>query len=175
MAVAVYVENVDRVTTQLYSFTPQVVVDLKAAMLGIAQRIAQRERSSLAAHSKTGKMAGSVRTKVTAFRDLSVDAVVTVGGRRSAPYANLFERGFSGSESVRAHQRSASRGVGGADLGVAQLMSGPMRQFSVRAYERSVVYKPRGYLNAAKEAERSQTLSAIAAAVSTSVDKVALR
>ncbi len=114
MTVAVYVENVDKVTTQLWSFTPQVMVNLKAAMLAVANRIAARERASLGAHSRTGRMAGSVKTKVQAWRDVSVSAVVTVGGgkRGGAPYAHLFERGFTGVESVKAHFRQPSGGGG---------------------------------------------------------------
>lgn len=164
----VFVENEDRVLTALWAFPPEVVERLKIMLHGVAARIAARERDALSGHSKSGRQASSVRVKVSAFRDVSVTATVTVGGKRTAPHAHLFEEGFVGTETIRAHTRkkSSARRANGARV---------FGSFDVRSYERSVRYRKHGYLNAAKEAERAATLEAVAYAVGSAAADLELK
>lgn len=163
---SVYVENADRVVSRLQAFTPYVVDQLKVMMAGVASRIKASEQESLAAHSKTGRQSASVKTRVTTFKDQSVTATVSVGGKR-APGAHLFERGFQGSESVRAHSRKKN----------VRLKSGGrlIGKFDVRAYERKVSYRAHLYLDRAKESQRPATREAIAYAIGIAADDLELR
>lgn len=145
----VYVENVERVVTDLYSFSEETRQSLRLVLLAIANRIAERERASLGGRSRTGKMAASVRTTARVYGDRLVSASVVVGGARRVRYAHAFERGFDGVVQVPAHESRSQFG----------------KRFSVRAYDRHHLVAAHGYLGAALQSEADSAPAEIGAAI----------
>lgn len=144
-----YVENVERVVTDLYSFSEETRQALRSVLLSIANRIAERERASLGGNSRTGKMAASVRTTAREYGDRLVSASVVVGGTRRVRYAHAVERGFDGAVQVPAHESRSQFG----------------KRFSVRAYERHHRVTAHGYLAAALQSEADGAAVEIGAAI----------
>jgi hypothetical protein len=145
----VYVENVEKVVTDLYSFSGETRAVLKHILRAIAERIATRERASLGGHSRSGKQAASVRTTVKEYGDRLVSASAVVGGNKRVRYGHAFERGFDGAVQVPAHESRSRFG----------------KRFSVRAYQMHHKVRAHGYLAAALHAEAASAPVEIGAAI----------
>lgn len=146
----VYVMVEEKVSTDLFTFTDAVVERLVTTLDSVGQSIATAARSSMSAHGKSGHLAGSVKVKTKVFgKKTSVWSAISAGGTKTSAYAHLFEKGFSGQEKVRAHQR-VTRSI------VA----------SVGQYDRSVTYPAHPYLENALNARRTSAREAVLAAIS---------
>lgn len=154
----IYLTVEDRITTSLFTFTPELRARLVRALGIEADRILMRAKTALAGHG-TGRLAGSVRRNVKAIGDIAVRATVTAGGRKGAEHAHLFEKGFSGTETVRQHLRRSRNMAAGWHAPMRATMHG------VKEYRRAVTYKPHRYMEQALDAQQSSVLSAVNVAI----------
>lgn len=150
-----YRVDIERAVTSLYYFNERTQALLKEVVQGVVDRIAQRERAQLATHSRTGKLANSVRTRVKVYKDRAVSGTVTVGGGKRVPYGNLFERGIDTTQAVPAHERTSSLG----------------NKFSVKAYEMKFLRPAHEYLSAALKTEALQGKAEVQRAVSSAASE----
>jgi hypothetical protein len=149
MAAGDYRIDVEKAVTGLYSFNSEMRAILSTIVRDVAERVAARERAALAGHSKSGRLASSVRVTVKEYRDRIVAGYVTVGGTRRSRYGNLFERGHDGTVTVPDHERTSEFGT----------------KFSVKAYQMRLVRPAHEYLSAALRSEapagRQRVLEAV--------------
>lgn len=143
----VYVQVFERVSTPLFALTDAVAERLEHGLQDEGMEIARAAAVEMAPHSKSGELLGSLKVRTRRYRS-SVWTAIAMGGTRSTRYGHLFERGFSGAESVPTHQSRSRFGT----------------VFTVQDYRRTVTYAPhrslQGSLDGRRAAVRARVLLA---------------
>jgi hypothetical protein len=150
----IYVQVFERITTPLLGFSGSVQDRLERALQGEGLAIGREAGSAMAAHAKSGRMLGSLKVRTKRYK-LSVWTSVSMGGTRSSRHAHLFERGYDGVETVRAHERVSRFG----------------NKFTVKDYRRQVSYKPHLPLEHGLDRRRSSVRAAVMRAIGEAADE----
>ena len=156
MSVSITIDTV-KVQTGLFSLSEAVRERLADALRAVSQDIIRATRAGWAGHHRSGKLEASLTSRVRVYGDQAVWATISAGGRR-APYAHLFERGFTGQEQVGQHTRTSRLGL----------------SFTVREYARSVTYPVRDYMGQALSANKAAAEAAVARAVDGAIQEAGL-
>lgn len=143
----VYVVVEERVSTRLLAFPEAAAQRIAYALQAEGENVAKAARAAVGAHGR-GKLAASVKVKTKTYRDVAVWTSISMGGTRATRHGHLYERGFSGTETVPAHDSRSRFG----------------KVFTVKDYRRTVSYVPHlsleHSLDGRRAAIRARVLSA---------------